>query len=310
MRIFDAHVHLFDRSANIHPFLEREDPGFKAMAGDYSSLPHQYLTSDYLADAAAFEIEGFVWYEFLSTDPVKEAKWAQRLASASPADSRIRQPPLRTPMVAQVDFLDPDLEHRLETYAPLPDVVAVRQHLGWDADNPLRRFAKHPDLLSDPMWQRQLGTLRKHGFNCVLELFAPQLTDLPTLARLHPDINFSLGVMGWPLDLSTRGYDLWRHQLQALSHCKNVSIEIAAIECIFGMHTQPCEVAPWIQTILDLFGPNRIMFGSHSPIVRLSRGIPHLYNFYQQLTAPFSTTDRDNMFRKNASTWFTRASLP
>ena len=29
LRIFDAHVHLFDSEANTHAFLEREDPTFK-----------------------------------------------------------------------------------------------------------------------------------------------------------------------------------------------------------------------------------------------------------------------------------------
>jgi hypothetical protein len=53
-------------------------------------------------------------------------------------------------MVVRVDFLDPALEERLEAYAALPDVVAVREHPGWDTGNALRRFAQRPDLLTDP----------------------------------------------------------------------------------------------------------------------------------------------------------------
>jgi hypothetical protein len=50
----------------------------------------------------------------------------------------------------RVDFLDPALETRLQQYAALPGVVAVRERLGWDADRPMRSFAKRPDLLADP----------------------------------------------------------------------------------------------------------------------------------------------------------------
>ena len=82
---------------------------------------------------------------------------------------------------------------------------------------------------------------------------------------------------------------------------------IAALECIFGMQWQSEDVTPWIQTIIDLFGPSRCMFGTHAPIVNLSRGIPHPYNFYQQLTTTFSPTDRDALFRKTAADWFTRS---
>ena len=141
LRIFDAHVHLFECEANTYTFLEHEDRSFKSIAGDYSALPRRYLTDDYLNDSVSCQVEGMVWYEFLSADPVREAQWAEHVGEGFPH---------RQAMVVQVDFLDPALEERLEAYAALPNVVAVREHLGWDAGNALRRFAKRPDLLTDP----------------------------------------------------------------------------------------------------------------------------------------------------------------
>src|SRR5215468_8188676 len=208
LKVFDAHVHLFDCEANSYAFLEREDPVFRALIGDYSALPRRYLLEDYRKASASYPVEGAVWYEFLAADPVREARWGQRLAEAST---------LRQPLVVLVDFLDPALEERLEAYAALPNVVAVREHLGWDAGNALRRFAKRPDLLMDPAWRTGLGALRRHGFRCGLEVFAPQLSDLLDVVRLHPEIGFTLAVMGWPLDLSPAGYARWRHDVAALS---------------------------------------------------------------------------------------------
>jgi predicted TIM-barrel fold metal-dependent hydrolase len=79
-RIFDAHVHLFDREANTYAFLEHEDRSLKSIAGDYSTLPRRYLTDDYLSHSASCQMEGIVWYEFLSADPVREAQWASSRA--------------------------------------------------------------------------------------------------------------------------------------------------------------------------------------------------------------------------------------
>ena len=90
--------------------------------------------------------------------------------------------------------------------AELPNVVAVRAHLGWDTGNALRRFAKRPDLLTDSAWRNGVGTLQRHGFKCVIELFAPQLRDLVGVVRLYPDIGFTIAVMGWPLDLGEAGH--------------------------------------------------------------------------------------------------------
>src|SRR5262245_44070258 len=123
LQIFDAHVHLFDCEANTYAFLEREDPIFRTLIGDYSALPRRYLPDDYLKATASCRVEDAVWYEFLAADPVEEARWGQRLADASP---------FRQSLVARVDFLDPALAERLEAYAALPNVVAVREHLGWD----------------------------------------------------------------------------------------------------------------------------------------------------------------------------------
>jgi predicted TIM-barrel fold metal-dependent hydrolase len=286
---------LFDSTANAHAFFEREDPTFRAIVGDYSALPRRFLPDDYLKASASCRVEGIVWYEFLSADPVGEARWDQRLADAS----RLRQS-----MVVLVDFLDPGLGERLTAYAALPNVVAVREHLGWDASNALRRFAKRPNLLTDPAWREGLGALRRHGFRCVLEVFAPQLRDLHDVVRLYPDIGFTLAVMGWPLDLSPAGYETWRHDLALLSRCANVRAEIAAIECIFGMGWHQVQIAPWILSVIEMFGPARCMFGSHMPIDGLSWGFERLYDAYQDIVARFSQAERDDMFRGTAGTWF------
>ena len=295
LSIFDAHVHLFDCKANTHDFLEREDPTFRTIVGDYSALPRRYLPEDYLKASASCQVEGILWHEFLSADPVGEARWGQRLADAS----RLRQP-----LVVLVDFLDPALEERLEAYAALPNVVAVREHLGWDTGNALRRFAKRPDLLTDPTWREGLGALGRHGFKCGLEVFAPQLCDLHDVVRRHPEIGFTLAVMGWPLDLSPAGYARWRHDLAALSRSANVRAEISAIECIFGMGWRREQIAPWVLTIIEMFGPARCMFGSHMPIAGLAWGFERLYDAYQEIVAGFSDAERDDMFRGTAAAWF------
>ena len=102
---------MFACEANTYGFLEREDPTFRTIVGDYSALPRRYLPDDYLKASASCQVEGIVWHEFLAADPPGEARWGQRLAEASH---------LRQAMVVQVDFLDPALEERLEAYTALP----------------------------------------------------------------------------------------------------------------------------------------------------------------------------------------------
>src|SRR5277367_3190175 len=104
-RIIDAHLHLYDHQANRHDFLETVDQTFVALVGDYSTIPKKYLFDDYLAEAADLQIDGIVWNEFLSSDPLREVQWAQAMAALLPVPMSI---------VALVDFLNPDLKARLE----------------------------------------------------------------------------------------------------------------------------------------------------------------------------------------------------
>jgi len=293
--IVDAHVHLYDGNVNNHSFLNQKDEVYEALVGDYSSLPRSYLLDGYLKDTSSCQVSGIVWHEYLSDDPIKEVRWGERLAESSPVPQA---------MVALVDFLDPHLEERLDIYRSLPNVTAVREHLGWDVTNPKRRFAKRPDLLTDPFWQRGLGLLRRYNFKCGLEVFSPQISDLLKVVRLYPDLGFTIAVLGWPLDLSTAGYGKWHQDLKELSQCENVCADISAIECIFGLDWRADCIAPWILSLVEMFGPKRCMFGSHLPISKLSFGFDRLYDAYQHIVAEFSQDEKDHLFRKVAADWF------
>lgn len=295
LAIVDAHAHIFDSTANRHAFLDRPDPTMTALVGDYAALPRRYLLEDYLADSGTCRITGLVAHEYLAADPVAEMRWLQRQADAAAIPVAI---------VALADFLDPDLDERLSAYRDLPAITAVRQHLGWDDTKPNRHFASRPDLLVDPAWRRGLARLQATGYRCGLEVFAPQLPNLVEVVRLNPGIGFTVAVLGWPLDLGPEGFARWRRDLAALARCPNTRFSVSATECVFGMAWTADQFRPWLLAAIDLFGPARIMLGSHLPICCLSRGFARLYDTYRGLLASFSAGEQDLMFRGVAADWF------
>jgi predicted TIM-barrel fold metal-dependent hydrolase len=294
-RIVDAHVHLFDHTANRHEFLERRDETFEALVGDYAALPRTYLLDDYLRDSGSRRVEGIVWHEFLSTDPVREAQWGQALADASPIPQAV---------VALVEFRDPALEERLDFYRSLRNVTAVREHLGWDFADPLRRFAARPDLLTDPAWRAGLSRLGGWDVACGLEVFAHQLPELLDVVRGHPDIRFTMAVMGWPLDLTADGQARWRRDVAAISRCQNVCASISAVECVLGRDWTVAAARPWVETLIDDFGPERCMLGAHLPIARLSYGFEFLHDAYDELLVSLSPGEQARLFGATATGWF------
>jgi predicted TIM-barrel fold metal-dependent hydrolase len=301
-RIIDSHLHFFDHTQNRHPFFERRDPGFEAFVGNYDALPRCYLPADYLADVACagggYRAEGAVWHEFLSTDAHKEAAWAQQLANESERSG------LRIALCALVEFLDPELESKLDQYASLPNLTAVREHVIWDDTNPLRRFSTHPNVMRDPAWRERLALLKRYDLKCGLYAFAHQLPDVIEVVRANPDIGFTSALMGWPLDLSDAGFASWKRSLTELAACDNVRMDISALECLFGMQWQVDEAARWVSTTIETIGVSRCMFGSHMPIAGLSVGFAEVYRRYAEMLRAFSANEADEMFYGVANRWF------
>jgi predicted TIM-barrel fold metal-dependent hydrolase len=295
LRIVDAHVHLYDHQQHHHAFLDQADPGYEAFVGNYDALPRRFLLDDYLAQTRGYRVDAIVWHEFLSDDPCREAAWAQQLADAGG---------MKHALVARVDFLDPSLEATLEHYESLSHVTAVREHMAWDERQPLRRFARRPDLLRDPSWRKRLRLLDGRRFKCGLEVFASQLGELAEVVWQHPHIGFTIGVMGWPDDTGAAGFERWRKDLAELAACGNTCLDISALECIFGMAWSADDAGSWVDAAIDTFGVSRCMFGSHLPVSTLSTRFARLYERYDQLTRGCSPHELDELFYGVAQRWF------
>lgn len=145
--IIDCHQHFIDARRLQYPVFAQRSAGFEAVVGDYSALPRMYLSDDYRRDAGTLNIVKTVWAEFISNDPLGEARWAEQLAQS--AD-------LPNGMIVLIDFLSPDLHRTLDLYRTMPHVRCMRQHLAWHPTNPLLRYAARPDILSDDAWRRGL----------------------------------------------------------------------------------------------------------------------------------------------------------
>jgi predicted TIM-barrel fold metal-dependent hydrolase len=294
-RVIDAHLHLYDSREIQYAHLERTDAMFEALIGDYSRLPRRYLFEDYARDMSGWEIAGIVWHEFMAADAVREVEWAERLTEKVPVPMAI---------VGLVDFLARDLEARLDAYAACAHVAAVREHLGWDERDVMRRFAARGDLLADARWQEGLSLLKKYRFKCSLEVFSPQLPDVCAIVQRNSEIGFTVAVMGWPASLDDAAFARWKRDMGALAACENVLASISALECVFGIGWELSKARRWVDTVMELFGTDRVMFGSHRPISLLARKVANPYDVYEEMTRDLSEAERDAVFRGNAARWF------
>jgi predicted TIM-barrel fold metal-dependent hydrolase len=122
--------------------------------------------------------------------------------------------------------------------------------------------------------------------------------------RENPETGFTVAVMGWPVPADDAEFTRWKRSLEGIGSCENVRLTISAVECVFGMDWEPRTAQPWVEAVLELFGTERVMFGSHRPISRLARKVANPYEVYAELTRSLSEAEQDAVFRGNAARWF------
>lgn len=290
MDIFDAHQHFWDIDANYLPWL-RDMPPINFRYGDYGPLRRNYLPADYRCDAGDFTIVGslFIETEWDPRDPLGEVAWVSRLKGQSGLPSA---------MVAQAWLHHDDAETVLERYAATPLVKGVRHKPRAVA----QQDAVEPGVagsMGDPAWRRGFACLAGHGLSFDLQTPWWHLREARALADDFGETAIILNHAGLPADRSQSGLAAWREALVTFAAAPNVSVKISGL----GVRGRPWTIAgnePVVRTVIDIFGPERVMFASNFPVDSLVAAFETIFSGFEAMTRGFAQTERHAMFCGNA----------
>ena len=247
MRI-DAHQHFWRYSAAEYPWIAT---GMERLARDY-------LPGDLEAAAAAAAIDGSVAVQARQT--LAESRWLLELAAAK---AFIRG------VVGWVDLRSPRVGEDLAVLAADPKFVGVR-HVVQDEPDP--RF------LLGAAFVRGLRQLHAFGLTYDLLLFPQQLPAAVELVAAMPEQPFVLDhlakprVKEWTGEASTqRDRQGWRHDIEALARHPHVCCKLSGLVTEAAWRGwKPADFTPFLDVVLEAFGPERLMFGSDWPVCLLA----------------------------------------
>lgn len=129
-----------------------------------------------------------------------------------------------------------------------------------------------PDEVSlSDTFKANIRKIGARGLPFDLNLLARQLPLGLLLIRACPDVQFVLDHCGVP-DVAAGGMDPWRADMTALAGLPNVVVKMSGITTYAGARG-PQAVLPYIDHLLEVFGPARIVWGSDWPVVNLGAGM-------------------------------------
>lgn len=277
LKFVDSHVHFWEPSRLRYTWLD-----------NLPTLNRPYLPDHVPANGANWSVEAlvFVQADCAAEQGLLEADWVTSLVASDP---RIRGIAAFAPLEN-----GEDVRPVLEELKKRPLVKGVRRLI---QSEPLG-FSLQPDFVAG------VQLLAEFDMTCDLCMRHFQMRDVIQLVRQCPRVNFVLDHIGKP-DIKNGLLDPWRKDIAELAALPNVMCKLSGLVTEADwQHWKATNLQPYIDHALDVFGPDRVMFGSDWPVATLAATYPQWIETLMAATRSLSNTEREKLFYQNAAKFY------
>ena len=191
-------------------------------------------------------------------------------------------------------------------WVPLEDPVAAAEALDGRAGSALRgiRHLIHhepdPDWIVRPAVDEGLTQLERRGLAFdVVAVFPDHLRHVPSVADRHPGLTLVIDHLAKP-PFQADGWPRWRDELRAAAARPNVVAKVSGLDTAAGPGWTVDDVRPALDTALEAFGPDRLMFGSDWPVSLLTSTYARIVEVGRELVERLSEPDRSAVLGRTA----------
>ncbi len=290
LRIFDPHIHLWDLSTGLYPWLEKPTESF---IGSNEPIARSYLLDEFMGEAGdTLEIVGAVHVEATAADPLAEVAHLQSVADRAPIPLGI---------VGHADLRREDLDEVLDRMTENAAFRGIRHVTNYHANPELTYVSEN--LWADPAFARGLRLLGARNLSFDLALYPGQMAEAAQVAQSCPETAMVVNQAGAWVDRTLSGWREWKSGMRALAACDNISVKLAG----FGMwdpEVTASSIRPVVLETLDAFGTRRSMFASNFPVDKLFTSYRDLWRCYDVAVADLSGDERTALFERNAASTY------
>jgi L-fuconolactonase len=206
-----------------------------------------------------------------------------------------------------------ETEYLLGIADATPFVLAV---VGWvDFEKPssrrhMDRLARHPKLrglrpmiqdLPDDRWMLRPGI--RWAFDALEELrlvfdalvFPRHLQHLLHLLIRHPALVAVIDHGGKP-KIRDGAFDDWAAMMKRIAVETNACCKLSGLATEASTHWTSEALRPYVEHLLEVFGPGRLIFGSDWPVATLATGYERWVATVEQLASQLSQDERASIF--------------
>jgi L-fuconolactonase len=239
--MIDAHQHLWQIGRNGH---EWPTPTLPAIHRDFG-------VDDLTAVTAECGITGTVLVQSQPNDA--DTDWMLSVAAATP---------LIKGVVGWADLAAPDAPDRIAHLSRQPKLKGLR---------PMLQGMDDAEWILRPQVQPALDALMRLGLTFDALIFPRHLPAIDRLAQARPGLRIVIDHGAKPPIARTElaAGRAWRDGMTELARNSNVVCKLSGLITEAGPHQGLDAIRPYVDHLLEVFGPNRLMWGSDWPVVNL-----------------------------------------
>jgi len=194
-------------------------------------------------------------------------------------------------VVGWVDLLAPDLDERLSRRRGAVALKGFR-HIAQSEPN---------DFLSRQDVARGVARLGEYDFSYDILIYPAQLAAAEALVARCPGVRFILDHCAKP-DIARHEIARWRAGLSRLALHPNVCCKISGLvtEAAWDTWTD-ADLVPYLDATIELFGADRLMFGSDWPVCLVAAEYAEVVGVVQRFAERLAPGERDRLFGGTAA---------
>ncbi len=199
-----------------------------------------------------------------SLPSVEDTRWMLSVAAETPWVRGV---------VGWVDFKAPDAAQQIEDLALDPLLKGLRPMLQDLPDN---------DWIADPASDAAAEAMQRHGLVFDALVLPSQLRGLRRFASRHPGLSIVIDHGAKPLIASGQIHP-WLDDMAALATLPYVHCKVSGLLTEAGERPEAAALQPYVQTLWQLFGARRLLWGSDWPVLNLASDYAGWWNLAHDL---------------------------
>lgn len=200
-------------------------------------------------------------------------------------------------VVCWLDLTGPDVAGTLAAYRDLPGagkLVGVRDQVQGRDD---------PEFLASGEARRGLAAVRAAGLAFDLVVRVDQIGAIGAAAAAEPDLPLVLDHLGKPrIAAGAAGLAQWRAALAPVAAAPNLAAKLSGLvsEADRDRWTV-ADLRPFVHAAVELFGPDRLMFGSDWPVCTTAAGYSRVLSALREALPELSAAESAAVFGGTAA---------